>query len=95
MTTETYLRHGSWKCGKGRAFTTFPQALLFLFENKNPNKITTKRGEGGTSAPHPPAEPFLKHLTNRFLTVPRKIRGGRNEKERKFSKIGFKQTNNL
>jgi len=69
MTTEIYIRHGSWKCGKGGAFTTFPQALLFLFENKNPNKITTKEGEGGASAPHPTAKLLLKHFTLRFLTV--------------------------
>ena len=61
---------GSWKCGKGRAFTTFPQTLLFLFENKNPNKITTKGGEESAERPKSPRTPVLKHIASKLLTLP-------------------------
>jgi hypothetical protein len=50
MTMVNYLRHGSWKCGKGRAFPTFPQAFFFFLDEKIPKKITMKRGERGASA---------------------------------------------
>lgn len=36
---------GTWECGKGGTFTTFSQTLLFLFEKKNSNNITTKEGK--------------------------------------------------
>ncbi len=70
MTTETYLRHESWKYGKGGVFPTFPQAFFFFLDEKMPKKITMKRGEGGASASHPAVEPLLKHRAHRSLTVP-------------------------
>jgi hypothetical protein len=53
---------GSWKCGKSRAF---------------PNKITTRGGEGGASAPHPPVEALFKRLISTNLTLPLKKLGGK------------------
>lgn len=79
MATGAYLRQGLWKCGKGRAFTAFPQAFFFLDE-KMPNKITMKRGEGGASATHPPGEPLFKRLTRNFLTIHIIGKGGLNGK---------------
>jgi hypothetical protein len=76
MVTAMNACVGSWKCGKSRAFPTFPQPLFLFFEREFPDKFTTKGGEGGASAPHPPAEPLLKHLTHRFLTVPKRRGGG-------------------
>ena len=77
MTTEPYLRHGSWKCGKGRAFTTFPQAFFFFLDEKIPKKITMKKREGGASASHPPVELLLKHLAYKFLTLQNNKLGGK------------------
>jgi hypothetical protein len=70
MVTAMNACVGSWKCGKSRAFPTFPQPLLLLFENKNPNKITTRGGEGGASDPHLPVEALFKRLVSTNLTLP-------------------------
>lgn len=35
---------GSWKCGKGRTFPTFPQALYFFIKTKFTNKVIIKGG---------------------------------------------------
>lgn len=69
---------GLWKCGKSRAFTTFPQPLLLLFENKNPKKITQKEGEGGASAPYPPVEALFKRFISIYLTLRNNIMGDKN-----------------
>ena len=73
---------GSWKCGKVRAFPTFPQTFFLLFLNRIPKKITIRRGEGGASASHLPVEPLFKRLLFRnFLTLRIKNLGGYNEKK--------------
>jgi len=69
MTMVNYLRHGSWKSGKGGAFNTFTQAFFFFLDEKIPKKITIKKGEGGANASYPPVEPLLKHLAHRFLAI--------------------------
>jgi hypothetical protein len=70
MATAMNACVGSWKCGKSRAFPTFPQPLLFLFKNKNTNKITIQGGEGGASASHPPVKALFKRLIRIYLTLP-------------------------
>lgn len=59
---------GSWKCGKAGAFPTFPQAFLFLFKKRIPDKLTTKEGEGGATAPIPSVTLFLRHFCHIILT---------------------------
>ena len=61
---------GSWKCGKSRAFPTFPQPLLLFFEYEFPEKFTIGRGEGSASALHPPVKVLSKRLYTRNLTLP-------------------------
>lgn len=70
---------GYWEYGESPAFSTFPQALFFLFKENMPNKITSKGGEGGTSASHSPAELLLKRPAHRFLTVQSFMNGGKCE----------------
>jgi hypothetical protein len=64
---------GSWKCGKSRAFPTFPQPLFLFFEREFPEKFTMKGREGGASAFHPLVEALFKRLIRYFLTSPAKI----------------------
>lgn len=59
---------GLWKCGKARVFPTFPQNLFFLFLNRFPKKITTKR-EGSAIAPKSLAVLLLGRFTNKLLTL--------------------------
>jgi hypothetical protein len=59
---------GSWKCGKACAFPTFPQAFLFIFKKKFPNKLTTKEGEDGATAPRPSVMPFIRLFCHKLLT---------------------------
>jgi len=35
---------GSWKCGKGRAFTHIPTSLIFLFKINSIRNYLIKRG---------------------------------------------------
>jgi len=57
------------KCGKSRAFPTFPQPLLFLFENNNPNKITTRGGEDGAKRAKSSRKPVPKPYLTTNLTI--------------------------
>jgi hypothetical protein len=69
MVTAKNACVGSWECGKSRAFPTFPQPLLFLFENNNPNKINTKGGEDGVKRAKLPLNPVLKPYGSTNLTI--------------------------
>lgn len=60
---------GSWKCGKGRTFPTFPQTVLFIFERIIRDKITMKRGEGSTTRAKPPQKRVLKPNLDKLLTI--------------------------
>ena len=76
MVTAMNACIGSWKCGKSRAFPTFPQPLLLFFWGEFPEKFTIQGGEGSASAPHPPVESLLKILHSRNLTLPDSTQGG-------------------
>ena len=67
---------GSWKCGKSRAFPTFPQPLFLFFWREFPEKFTIQGGEGGASASHPRVETLFKRLVHLNLTLPKNIKGG-------------------
>jgi hypothetical protein len=66
---------GSWKCGKSRAFPTFPQPLFLFFWCEFPEKFTIQRGEGGASASHPRVETLFKRLIHLNLTLQTKLLG--------------------
>jgi hypothetical protein len=76
MTTVMNACVASWECGKSRDFPTFPKPLLFLFENKNSNKITTKGGEDGAKRVKFPLNPILKPYSSTNLTIRATQMGG-------------------
>lgn len=67
---------GSWKCGKSRAFTTFPQALFFLLKRKYTKKFTMQGGEDDAKRAKSPLNPVLKHYGSTNLTIIFVKRGG-------------------
>jgi len=68
---------GSWKCGKSRAFPTFPQPLFLFFWREFPEKFTIQRGEGCAGGSHPRVETPFKRLVHLNLTLPKHYTGGR------------------
>ena len=69
-------RLGSWKCGKGRTFTTFPQALFFFMSVRFTNKIIMQGGEDGPKPGQTPLEPLLMGKYSKLLTIPGRLKGG-------------------
>ncbi len=61
---------GSWKCGKGSAFTTFPQPLFLFFEHKFPEKFTMKGGENDVKRANPLHTLVMKGISSKLLTLP-------------------------
>jgi len=57
---------GSWKCGKSRAFTTFPQPLLLFVGDEFPEKFPIQGGKETQAPPSPPLEAILKALPGRI-----------------------------
>ncbi len=78
---------GLWKCGKSRAFPTFPQPLFFLFLNSFPKKITIKRGEGNKKAAKEEKIPVLGLYPNKLLTLQIKIKGVKYEEKTEFDEF--------
>jgi len=70
MVTQRNACFGSWKCGKGFAFTTFPQPLFLLFLIKLTGKITQKEGEDCAERANPIPTPVSEDFTNILLTIP-------------------------
>jgi hypothetical protein len=62
-------RFGSWKCGKGRTFTTFPQALLFFICVLFTNKIIMQGGENKPNPFNPFQKPLLMQIYSKLLTI--------------------------
>jgi len=56
MVTVMHACLGSWKCGKGCAFT-IPTILFLFFERKFPEKFTMKGGGKALNAQNPSLRP--------------------------------------
>jgi len=77
MVTQRNACFGSWKCGKGSAFTTFPQPLFLLFLIKSTEKITQKEGEDCAERANSIPTPVSEDLTNMLFTIRLRSFGGR------------------
>jgi hypothetical protein len=66
---------GSWKCGKGGVFPTFPQPMYLFLKHKLPEKITMKRGENDFKCTNHIYVPVMRSFSSKLLTLTRKGRG--------------------
>ena len=69
MVTVNHADSGSWKCGKGFAFTTFPHPYSLSFERELPDKFTMQVGERNTTRVKPPQKQVLAQRMNTNLTI--------------------------
>ena len=69
MVVIRYERLGSWKCGIGRTFPSFPQALFFFIRDKIYKNNYHERGENRPKPTNSPPKPLLMGIHSKLLTI--------------------------
>jgi len=69
MVTQRNACFGSWKCGKGIVFTTFPQPLFLLFLIRLIEKITQKEKDYWADRANSIPTPVSEDLINILFTI--------------------------